>query len=115
MHEQRQVRRNKTYLGGEIGFNRQIPTTRCVIRNMSTRGALLQLDNVSSIPPIFEISIPSKGQSYRAKMLWQQLGRAGLAFENAKEESREAAVPSRANELSDKDRLQQRIDAILNR
>ena len=68
MHEQRHVRRNKTYLGAEIGFNRKIPTTRCVIRNMSTRGALLQLDNVSSIP------LPSNQHSEQRAILPSQNG-----------------------------------------
>jgi hypothetical protein len=80
---------------------------------------MLQLDNVSTIPNRFHLSIPSKGQSYQAKMVWQQLGRAGLVFENVKQDTREAAVPSRVDgrrrSVPDPDRLQQRIEAVLNR
>ena len=111
MQEQRDLHRSKTYLGAEIGFSRQLSASRCIIRNLSSRGAMLQLDNVSAVPNRFEVHIPSKGRSYRAKIVWQQLGRAGVLFVGAEEERKR----QQAQFLGRRERLQERIEAILNR
>jgi hypothetical protein len=112
MQEQRDLHRSKTYLGAEIGFTRQLSPASCIIRNLSSGGAMLQLDNVSAIPSRFEIRIPTKGHSHRAKIVWQQLGRAGVAFENGCPDSVDTV---RRKSLPARERLQERIEAILKR
>ena len=111
MQEQRATRRSKTYLGASIGFNQFLPTD-CIIRNLSERGAMLQLDNVSTMPNEFSLTVPVKGKSYRAKMVWRQLGRAGLSFVNVNEPGRTAQTRGQCR-LSDRERLQARIQAVL--
>ena len=85
MQEQRQVHRNKTYLGALIGFNKQGLPIECVVRNLSPRGAMVQLDHASAIPNAVYLNIPVKGKSYAAQIVWRQLGRAGLVFLNDEE------------------------------
>jgi PilZ domain len=114
MQEQRQLERSKTYLGAEISFSRQISPIECVVRNLSSRGAMLQLNHVSAIPRHFEIRIPTKSKSYRARIVWQQLGRAGLAFDNA-DAHKGPEYNRRAPSITDQEWLDQRIRVILNR
>jgi hypothetical protein len=83
MQEQRQAHRNRTYLGALIGFDQQDLPIECVVRNLSPRGAMVQLDPVSAIPKNLYIKIPTNGKSYAAQMVWQQHERAGLMFLNA--------------------------------
>jgi hypothetical protein len=82
MQEQRQAHRNRTYLGALIGFDQQDLPIECVVRNLSPRGAMVQLDPASPIPKNVNISIPVKGKSYAAQIVWRQIGRAGLVFLN---------------------------------
>ena len=83
MQEQRKTHRTKTYLMAHIGH--QDLTIECVVRNLSPRGAMVQLDPASEIPKNVNISIPVKGKSYAAQIVWRQLGRAGLVFLNDEE------------------------------
>jgi hypothetical protein len=115
MQEQRQNHRGRTYLGAEIGFNRQISPVDCLVRNLSPRGAMLQLDQVSAIPKSFELKIPSKAESYRAQVVWQKLGKAGVVFENIDPGSTTANYTRRPPSITDRNWLEQRIDTILNR
>jgi PilZ domain len=113
MQEQRATRRSKTYLGASIGFNQFLPTD-CILRNLSESGAMLELDNVSTMPKEFSLTIPTRGKSYRAQMVWRQLGRAGLSFVNSEEQSRTAQMRGQ-RQPSDRERLQARIQAIVGR
>jgi hypothetical protein len=80
MQEQRQAHRNRTYLGAVIGFNHQDLPIECVVRNLSPRGAMVQLNLASAIPKNVNISIPVKCKFYAAQVVWRQLGRASLVF-----------------------------------
>ena len=80
MQEQRRAHRSKTYLGALIGFSKQGLPLECVVRNLSPRGAMVQLDRASAIPKTVYLNIPGKCKFYAAQIVWRQLGRAGLVF-----------------------------------
>ena len=83
MQEQRKTHRTKTYLMAHIGH--QDLMIECVVRDLSPRGALAQLDRASVIPKNVNISIPGKCKFHAAQIVWRQLGRAGLVFLNDEE------------------------------
>jgi hypothetical protein len=80
MQEKRQRIRNRTYLGGRISFNHQFSTLDCLVRNLSERGAMIQLDHVSALPDHVELNVAQRHRSFRAHVVWRQLGMAGLRF-----------------------------------
>ena len=84
MKERRQDVRNRTYLGGRLSFNRQFSTFDCVVRNLSERGAMIQLDHVSALPDHIELKVAQKRRSFKAHVIWRQLGAAGLKFSESK-------------------------------
>ena len=80
MDERRQDVRNRTYLGGRLSFNRQFSTFDCVVRNLSERGAMIQLDHVSARPDHIELNIAQRRRRFKAHVIWRHLGAAGLRF-----------------------------------
>ncbi|MDH7798383.1 MULTISPECIES: PilZ domain-containing protein [unclassified Beijerinckia] len=92
MTEQRQVARVRSMLGAQIVFNNRSTTIDCSIRNVSPRGAKLLVGETMSIPQEFELSVPAKGRSYRATIIWRRAGEVGVEF---------AQEPSRATLMMD--------------
>ena len=83
MQERRKVQRNRTFLGGSIGFNRRRSTFDCLVRNFSAEGAMLSLTNAAIVPDAFDLTIPQTGRSYRARLVWRGEDTAGVTFASA--------------------------------
>jgi hypothetical protein len=58
-----------TLFGAKIIFNKRLSVIDCVVRNMSPSGAKLHLADLLHVPNEFELYIPKKGCSYRARLL----------------------------------------------
>jgi hypothetical protein len=92
MQEQRQVRRAKTYLAAEIwiksgsGHN-QLHHTKsvCTWSIASDRERFSYSEQICHLHPTQRAILPRQ-------IVWQQLGRAGLVFENSIDQRREGAV-----------------------
>jgi hypothetical protein len=80
MRERREFQRGRTYLGGRLAFNNQYCTIDCLVRNMSRNGAKLVFEGSVLLPGEFELMLPQKGESRRARIVWRQQGEAGIAF-----------------------------------
>ena len=91
MQERRKVQRNRTFLGGSIGFNRRRSTFDCLVRNFSAEGAMLSLTHAAIVPDAFDLTIPQTGRGFRARLVWRGEDAAGVAF--ADRTSAEGSVP----------------------
>jgi hypothetical protein len=80
MQERREFQRGRTYLGGRLAFNNQYCTIDCLVRNMSRNGAKLVFEGTVLLPGEFELTLPQKGESRRARIVWRSEGEAGIAF-----------------------------------
>jgi hypothetical protein len=80
MQERREFQRGRTYLGGRLAFNNQYCTIDCLVRNMSQNGAKLVFQGTVLLPGEFELTLPQKGESRRARIVWRGEGEAGVTF-----------------------------------
>jgi hypothetical protein len=80
MQERREFQRGRTYLGGRLAFNNQYCAIDCLVRNMSRNGAKLVFEGTVLLPGEFELTLPQKGESRRARIVWRSEGEAGIAF-----------------------------------
>jgi uncharacterized protein YceH (UPF0502 family) len=80
MPEARRAERVKSLLRAQIIFNNHMSTFDCVIKNISTTGAKLVFADTFSIPSEFELHIPQRGRSYRARLVWRDSESMGVEF-----------------------------------
>jgi hypothetical protein len=80
MQDRRQDVRDKVFLGGIAEFNERASTMDCVVRNISERGACVEVDETARLPASVNLKIPGKGRSFIADMIWRHANRVGLAF-----------------------------------
>jgi hypothetical protein len=116
MSERRKAQRSRTYLGGQIVFNRRFSTLDCLVKNLSQHGAKIVFSSASAIPGEFDVLIPWAGESRRARVAWSDGTQAGVVFQHAnadnvisietaqrlhKLEAQRAALERRVAELSE--------------
>lgn len=80
MRESRKQERARAILGAHIVFNNRNSTIDCQIRNISRTGAKLVLSSSVTLPEEFDIDVPQKGRSYRARLCWRDEVSAGIEF-----------------------------------
>jgi hypothetical protein len=77
--DNRQSQRRSTLKGGRIVFNAGRSTIDCKVRNLSSRGAKLQVTSVIGIPDTFDLVLDGHaGQPCR--VAWRSLKELGVAF-----------------------------------
>lgn len=79
MAEKRAVSRRRFFKGGVITFNGA--GMDCTVRNMSSRGAALDVTNAAAIPPTFQLAIEADDFLARCRVIWNKEGRIGVAFD----------------------------------
>ena len=72
--------RTRTLKTARIVFNNGRSVIDCVVRNLSSRGALLVLPSVLGVPETFELHIESDGSCHAARTVWKGHGKIGVAF-----------------------------------
>jgi len=97
MPNERKRERVRAILGAHIVFNNRNSTIDCQIRNISRTGAKLSLSNSVTLPEEFDIEVPQKGKTYRARLCWRDAASAGIEFildatEAAEAEDRAALI-----------------------
>jgi hypothetical protein len=90
MPEARRVERVKSFLRAQIIFNQRMSTIECVVKNFSPQGAKIALGDSLSVPSEFELYIPQKGRSYRARLAWRDATAIGVEFVSAEAQAAEA-------------------------
>jgi PilZ domain len=80
MQDRRHEVRDRVFLGGVAEINDSGSTMDCVVRNLSDRGACVELESAAKIPDEMRVTIARKGRSYLTRMIWRHANRVGLAF-----------------------------------
>jgi hypothetical protein len=78
--ERRKERREKTLIGATVSFNARRSVFDCLIRNISTAGALLEFPDTTLAPTEFELHVRHRDQSFRGTVVWRKQERAGVAL-----------------------------------
>lgn len=81
--EQRDNRRNRTYLGGKIVINDSASVIDCLVRNKSETGCQVIVEHHDGIPENFELKIPTTGERFKCTIAWRRMEKIGLKFEKS--------------------------------
>ena len=76
----RKTDRSRCFLRGRIVFNNKQSTIDCNIRNISEAGARLEISEALTVPGEFDLVIPQKGQTSRARVRWRTRDAMGIEF-----------------------------------
>jgi hypothetical protein len=80
MQKCRKHQRRRTYLGGQAAFGQRYCAINCLVRNLSCDGARLVFSDQVLIPDEFDLMIPLKGDSRRARIVWRYRASVGVHF-----------------------------------
>lgn len=80
MQDRRTVHRDRTYLGAQVAYNNRCSTMDCLVRNVSANGAKIAFSEVALIPSEFDVLVPKKGESRRARIVWRAEKEIGVTF-----------------------------------
>jgi hypothetical protein len=95
--------RQSALIGARIIFNQGSSTLDCVIRDLSEDGARLSMSDAFAPPDVFDLFIPQKNATYRARVAWRRNEGLGVSFSRTDEAGlpfdTEAALRQRIREL----------------
>ena len=77
--EKRSARRHKVLKGATIAFGGN--GVECTVRNLSSRGAALDVANPARLPPSFTLVIQTDQFIRRCRPVWRSDKRIGVAFD----------------------------------
>ena len=77
--DNRQSQRRSTLKGGRIVFNAGRSTIDCTVRNLSSRGAKLQVTSVIGIPDTFDLLLEGHARQ-PCRVAWRSLKELGVSF-----------------------------------
>jgi hypothetical protein len=79
-NDRRSNQRRRTILKGRVLFNNRSSVFDCTIQNISDSGAQLSFADISLLPPIFELEIPSQDRRIQARVVWWRGKIYGVRF-----------------------------------
>ncbi len=114
MVEARRGERVRSFLRARIIFNNKNSSIDCTIKNISPTGAKIEVCNAFAIPAEFDLQIPAKNRTVRAKMMWRDAEALGVEFQDqdARGSDTETAIEGLER---DNRRLSARIAALTKR
>jgi hypothetical protein len=83
MGERRVSRRSKSFLRGFVYISRKRGALACLIRDLSDKGARIIFSDTVTLPELFDLYIPQREQTLRARVQWRRNDEIGLAFVEA--------------------------------
>src|SRR4051794_29867570 len=112
--EKRSAPRTRSFLKGKAIFNNRQSTLDCLIRDISSTGARLEVSNAVLLPDAFDLYVAQKDATMRARITWRRDGEIGVEFEHAAAAPTPAPdLPSRVQRLEAEVGLQQMLMAQL--
>lgn len=78
MADSRKAPRHLALKAGTIKFAGH--AVDCLVRNLSVKGAALELSNSSVVPPRFVLVVPGDGLHLPCRAVWRKEHRIGIAF-----------------------------------
>jgi hypothetical protein len=79
MDEPRIAQRHRVLKGGTIAFNNGAAGISCTVRNLSDKGAALDVISPVGIPDRFSLVIDGNGKA--CHVVWRKQKRIGIAFD----------------------------------
>jgi hypothetical protein len=80
MLERRAVPRQRTYKGARISFAGNRAVINCIVRNLATAGAALEIESPVGIPDTFDLVFGSGEPCRMCQVVWRRQTRIGVKF-----------------------------------
>jgi hypothetical protein len=80
MIERRALIRHKTFIKGRIYFNNRLTSMDCIVRDVTEKGARLQVSESVALPDAFELYLPNKDEHFRAQAEWRRGDQLGVSW-----------------------------------
>ncbi len=99
MKERRAVVRNRTLKSGKIRVNAHTSMIDCTIRNLSSKGALLLVPSILTVPDEFVLEMSDRTRR-DCRVTWRGDNRVGVEFAqnaNARPFGRASRIPERVD------------------
>jgi hypothetical protein len=81
MSDKRTSPRLRSFLKGRVIFNGGQSSLDCLIRDMSSTGARLELSASVTLPDRFDLYLAHRDETCRAHLQWRRGGQIGVAFD----------------------------------
>jgi hypothetical protein len=94
LQEKRVYERVRAFLRAQIIFNNRMNTVDCIIKNYSAAGAKIALSDTLAVPAEFEVFIPAKQRTHRARLVWRDRESIGINFLEPVVKAPEAPAPA---------------------
>ena len=91
MNDKRSTQRLRSFLKGRILFNGGQNSLDCLIRDMSSTGARLELSTSVTLPDRFDLYLPHRDETCKVHSQWRRGNQLGVAFDHV--ESTPAVPP----------------------
>ena len=81
MIERRHHPRQRAYIGAQIVFNQRRCVLDCLVRNVSGDGARIEFTNTALMPGVFDLLMPYREETRRARVRWRSRDAAGVTLD----------------------------------
>ncbi len=71
----------RTFKAAKIVAQGRVATIECTVRNLSLRGACLEVLSSIEVPTAFDLILNSTGSKYPCRVVWRQPTRVGVEFQ----------------------------------
>jgi hypothetical protein len=78
--EGRRSKRARTFLQARISYGDGAISTECTVNQLSELGARINVAESIALPEMFDLIIPQKSVSRRAKLVWRKDDHVGVDF-----------------------------------
>jgi PilZ domain len=92
MTDRRKITRERALRGAVIEFH-PVGEARCMIRNISSTGALLEMGSPVALPNKFVLAVLSNHTRRHCRVVWRDRNRLGVAFDGPEYSNRPTPAP----------------------
>jgi hypothetical protein len=85
MTERRSSSRKRAFLQGRVYFDNRRTSIDCLVRDISDAGAKLKFAHAPITPEVFDLHVPNKDESFRARVQWRSRDEVGVTFDGAED------------------------------
>ena len=72
--------RRRVLKGANLYFNKGYGAFDCTVKNISSGGALVEMEDSSGLPGMFDFNIKGESEARSATISWRINGKAGIRF-----------------------------------
>ncbi len=79
--EHRRAARRRTLKGATIVYGEGTFTVKCLVKNLSDTGALIEVESTNEVPNTFRLVFEDRSVDRRCTVAWRSEKRLGIHFE----------------------------------